>query len=78
MSNYCKNCKYSVKEKIASKTCPFNYLYWDFLVRNRNKLESNHRVGMMYKTYDRMDEEKKKNIREASKSFINFYCYEKE
>ena len=55
MSNYCKSCAYKVIQKNGPDACPFNYLYWDFLVRNREKLASNHRIGMMYRTYDRMD-----------------------
>ena len=70
MSDYCKNCRYKVTEKNGSKACPFNYLYWDFLVRNREKLKSNQRIGMMYKTYDRMDENKKKAISKDSKQFL--------
>ena len=30
MSNYCKNCCYSVTKKTGDKACPFNYLYWNF------------------------------------------------
>lgn len=70
MSNYCKSCAYKVIQKNGPDACPFNYLYWDFLVRNREKLASNHRIGMMYRTYDRMDEEKKRAIREDSHSFL--------
>jgi len=66
MSDYCKNCSYEVKKKNGPKACPFNYLYWDFLARNRNQLKTNHRVSMMYKTYDRMDEDKKNAIRHDS------------
>ena len=62
MSNYCKNCSYNVTKKNGPDACPFNYLYWDFLARNREKLKSNHRIAMMYKTYDRMDEAKKNAI----------------
>ena len=50
---------------------PFNYLYWDFLQRNREKLSSNFRMSMMYKTYDRMDSAKKQNIRDDSEKFLN-------
>lgn len=70
MSNYCKNCSYKVALKSGPEACPFNYLYWDFLSRNRKKLESNHRIGMMYKTYDRMDEDKKIAIQHDSKKFL--------
>lgn len=71
MSNYCQNCSYAVTKKNGSKACPFNYLYWDFLVRHRSKLESNHRMSMMYKTYDRMDDEKKQAIRDDSRRFLD-------
>jgi deoxyribodipyrimidine photolyase-related protein len=71
MSNYCKNCSYQVAKKNGPNACPFNYLYWDFLARNRDKLQSNHRISMMYKTYDRMDEDKKDAINHDSQQFLN-------
>lgn len=70
MSDYCKNCRYSVSKKHGDDACPFNYLYWDFLARNRHVLEKNHRVGMMYNTYDRFSEEKKVMITKDSHSFL--------
>ena len=71
MSNYCKKCSYQVKEKNGVKACPFNYLYWDFLSRNRDKLIKNHRIGMMYKIFDRMDEKKKNAIAGRSQGRSN-------
>ena len=70
MSNYCKSCAYKVSQKNGPNACPFNYLYWDFLARNRGKLASNHRIGMMYRTYDRMDEVKKQAIKDDSLHFL--------
>lgn len=70
MSNYCKNCIYNVSKKNGPNACPFNYLYWDFLVRNRDKLQSNTRISMMYKNYDRMDSEKQKAIHDDSIKFF--------
>ena len=71
MSNYCKNCSYKALKKSGPNACPFNYLYWDFLVRNRDQLQSNHRISMMYKTYDRMDKDKKNCISYDSEKFLN-------
>lgn len=71
MSNYCNNCKYNVKDKNGETACPFNYLYWDFLARNREKLQNNHRIGMMYRTYDRMGDDKKQAIQNDSEKFLN-------
>jgi deoxyribodipyrimidine photolyase-related protein len=57
MSNYCKNCGYQVSKKTGPKACPFNYLYWHFIDKNKEKLSNNPRMAMMYKTYSRMKEE---------------------
>lgn len=54
MSNYCGECFYNVKEKFGERGCPFNTLYWDFLMRHREKLESNPRIGMGYRQIDKM------------------------
>ena len=70
MSNYCKSCRYKVAQKNGPEACPFNYLYWDFLSRNREKLASNPRVGMMYRTYERMSEDKKQAIALDSQRFL--------
>lgn len=52
--NYCDHCAYDSKEKVGEKACPFNSLYWHFYARNREKLEKNPRIGMMYRTWDKM------------------------
>jgi deoxyribodipyrimidine photolyase-related protein len=70
MSNYCKNCSYKVTQKNGDNACPFNYLFWDFLIRNRSKLENNPRIGMMYRTFDKMDSDKKAAIRLDSERFL--------
>ena len=70
MSDYCENCSFKVSKKNGPQACTFNYLYWDFLARNRAKLANNHRLGMMYKTYDRMGEDKKQAIADDSARFL--------
>ncbi|MEQ9126151.1 MAG: cryptochrome/photolyase family protein, partial [Alphaproteobacteria bacterium] len=43
MSDYCAGCAYSPRKKLGPGACPFNYLYWAFLMRNRKALEDNPR-----------------------------------
>ena len=62
MSNYCTNCHYDKKQKYGDKACPFNSLYWHFYSRNREQLERNPRIGMMYRTLDKMNDEEKQKI----------------
>ena len=54
MSDYCNDCAYDAAKRTGERACPFNSLYWDFLHRHRDRLAGNPRVGMMYRTWDRM------------------------
>lgn len=62
MSDYCKSCHYSVAQKTGDKACPFNLLYWDFLVRHRARFDKNPRMGNMYRVWDRMDDARKEAV----------------
>lgn len=57
MSDYCKGCHYDKKLREGDKACPFNALYWDFFARNQTSLGSNHRLGMVYRQLEKMDDE---------------------
>ena len=70
MSDYCKNCRYKVTKKNGPEACPFNYLYWDFLIRNDQKLRNNPRLSMVYRTLDKMNDEKVLAIRDDAKRFF--------
>jgi deoxyribodipyrimidine photolyase-related protein len=70
MSNYCKSCKYDVSKKSGPDACPFNYLYWNFLLKNKDKLDKNPRIALTYKTLDKMEEIKKENIIKDSIRFL--------
>ena len=70
MSNYCGSCAYKVKHKTGEKACPFNLLYWHFLDRHRDRFEGNPRMGNMYRTWDRMDEDKRAVILKEGKEFL--------
>jgi deoxyribodipyrimidine photolyase-related protein len=49
MSNFCSSCVYDVKQKIGPNACPFNYLYWAFLIRQKHRLSGNPRLSMPYR-----------------------------
>ena len=70
MSNYCDNCKYNIKEKTGNNACPFNYLYWNFLIKHQDKFEKNPRMAMIYRTLNKMDAEKIIQIKDSSKKFL--------
>jgi deoxyribodipyrimidine photolyase-related protein len=52
-SNYCSSCWYNVKETTGARACPFNALYWHFLMRHQERFRSNGRMGLMYRNLDK-------------------------
>lgn len=72
MSDYCKNCEYSVTKKTGEKACPFNYLYWNFVDKQRDTFNDSGRVNFMVNMFDnKKSEEQKKEIWESTERFLN-------
>ncbi len=70
MSDYCKSCSYSAKIKTGPDACPFNLLYWHFLIQHRERFSGNPRMGQMYRTWDRMDEDKRETVLSEAEGFL--------
>ena len=70
MSNYCKDCHYNKNKKTEEDACPFNSLYWNFLEEHRGKLESNHRMRMMYSILDKMKSTELDKIKNRAQKII--------
>ena len=70
MSDYCADCSYDPKIKLGDNACPFNYLYWYFLLLNESQLQSNPRMAMPYRTLAKMTEEHRQEIRVQSGKFL--------
>jgi deoxyribodipyrimidine photolyase-related protein len=70
MSDYCRHCAYNVKKKTGEQACPFNYLYWQFLIENEETLRRNPRIAAIYGTLDRMRDDRKTAIAEDSARFF--------
>ena len=54
MSDYCKGCHYSVKERTTDNACPFNSLYWHFMQRHGDSFSRNPRTAMAYRSWEKM------------------------
>jgi len=47
MSDYCGGCKYQKSDRTGDQACPFNFFYWDFLIRHQAKLRSLGRMNLV-------------------------------
>jgi deoxyribodipyrimidine photolyase-related protein len=70
MSDYCKGCAYNVKDKTGEKACPFNLLYWHFLLRHEDRFKGNPRMAQMYRTWERMDESRRETVLKEAGAFL--------
>ena len=71
MSDYCRHCRYDVKQRVGDDACPFNALYWDFLARHRAKLGDNPRPTMPYRTWDRQSGDERVATWAQAASFLD-------
>ncbi len=71
MSDYCGHCSYDVRAQSGPDACPFNYLYWDFLLRNRDKLEGNPRLDMPYRALSRMGASRMRRIQSDAAAYLD-------
>ncbi|AWF82981.1 cryptochrome/photolyase family protein [Microbulbifer sp. A4B17] len=70
MSNYCRDCIYDVKQRTGENACPFNSLYWNFLIEKRKLLKDNHRMSMMFNLLDKIERKELVEIQRRAKKFM--------
>jgi deoxyribodipyrimidine photolyase-related protein len=70
MSDYCKGCHYNVKSRSDEDACPFNSLYWRFMTKHREQLTRNPRMGMIYRSWDNMDEQEQENTLKRAENYL--------
>ena len=70
MSDYCRGCAYNPAEKLSENACPFNYLYWDFIARHEDKWQANARMGMMVRSWHKMEAGTQQALRGKAADFL--------
>ena len=70
MSDYCPGCRFSPGKKTGEGACPFNYLYWYFLIGNEQLLGSNPRMGLAYRNLSNKPDAEIDAIVQQSERFL--------
>jgi deoxyribodipyrimidine photolyase-related protein len=71
MSDYCDGCRYDPEQSTGPDACPFNFLYWDFLLRHRDLLARNQRIGPILGNLDRMDTARRNAIQGQARALLD-------
>jgi deoxyribodipyrimidine photolyase-related protein len=70
MSDYCVACRYDPKQRQGSNACPFNLLYWNFLIQHEQVLRSNPRMGPNVLSLRRIGIEDRRTIQEQANEHL--------
>lgn len=70
MSNYCGGCVYDPKKKRGAGACPFNLLFWNFLIENESRLSANPRLAMPCRNLAAKSVEARAAIRSEALAFL--------
>jgi deoxyribodipyrimidine photolyase-related protein len=70
MSDYCPDCRYRADRRTGDLACPFNYLYWNFLLEHRETLSANPRMNLMLSNLRHLDSEERSAVRQESSRFL--------
>jgi deoxyribodipyrimidine photolyase-related protein len=60
-----------VREKTGPDACPLDYLYWDFIARNRHVFDQNRRMTQTCQAYDALPEKTKADIALSAHAFLD-------
>jgi deoxyribodipyrimidine photolyase-related protein len=71
MSDYCKGCPFDHTRRTGEDACPFNYLYWNFLIAHEDALRANPRFGPAVLGVRRLSEAERQQITGQAAAFIS-------
>ena len=71
MSDFCSGCAFDVKQKTGQNACPFNYLYWAFLIRQKDHLANSPRLAMPYRALAGWTPERKAALLAEAEAFLD-------
>lgn len=71
MSDFCGGCRYNLKARTGAEACPFNTLYWNFLIEHEDTLRANPRLGPAVLGLKRIPPEERRAITAQARNFLD-------
>jgi deoxyribodipyrimidine photolyase-related protein len=70
MSDYCLACSFDKHQRTGEQACPFNFLYWHFLLKHQDKLRKNYRMARMLHNLKFLDDNEKAAVQDQAQWFV--------
>jgi deoxyribodipyrimidine photolyase-related protein len=73
MGDFCSSCTYDHKQRHGDKACPFNYLYWNFILKHENRLKANPRTSRNVLGLRYLDDEDRELVQADALEFMRVH-----
>ncbi len=70
MSDYCGSCRFNPKKRHGADACPFNTLYWNFLLTHEARLRANPRLGQNVLGLRHLDDTERQLVRQHAEALL--------
>ena len=70
MSDYCAGCRFNPKQRTGDDACPYNVLYWNFLLEHEETLRANPRSGPAVLGLKHLSPAERSAVRNQAASFL--------
>jgi deoxyribodipyrimidine photolyase-related protein len=71
MSDYCQSCRYQPRQRTGADACPYNFLYWNFLIEHETRLRANPRLGPAVLGLRRLDPSERQAIQQQAREYLD-------
>lgn len=71
MSNYCAGCRYHAKQRTGDDACPYNFLYWNFIISYEKRLRANPRFGPSVLGLKHLTAQERKEVQQQASTFLD-------
>ncbi len=71
MGDYCQDCALKHTKRTGDGACPFNYLYWNFLIENEESLRANPRTGRNVLNLRHLDDTERQAVQQQAQEFLD-------
>ncbi len=73
MSNYCRSCRFRPDRRAGADACPFTVLYWDFLLRHRDRFAAHPRLALQVRNTRRLSQDAADAIQASARQVRDRY-----
>jgi len=70
MSDYCDGCRFNPKQRTGDDACPYNFLYWNFLLEHETALRANPRSGPAVLGLKHLSPAERSAVRSQAEGFL--------